>query len=153
MGYLRDLSDEAVVYAPFSLLDTASDGLLAPSDLTASNCPLIDGFDKAMWILNAGTMASDETLDCAIYWASNSVASDAVNTSSTDAVFVQLTSDHSGNVYILNMDLRSMGMEKGILYPVGAIAGTLIHSIICLLYGGTGVRPVTQQQTVVDAKG
>lgn len=153
MASLIDFSDDAVAYSPFALLDTASNGLLGASDYVSTNLPIIDGFDKALWVLSVGAMASDETLDCAIYWASDAIASNAVNTSSTDAVFVQLDSDSGGMTYLLTMDLHRMGMETGLLVPIVAIHGTIIFSLTCFMYGGNGARPVTQQQTVVNAVG
>jgi hypothetical protein len=151
MASLIEFSDDCVVYPVWLPADTASDGSLASSDYTATNLPTIDGFDKSMWILTLGTVASDETLDCQIYWASNAVATDAAEiTNATDAVFVQCTSAHGGSVFILELDHVANGMETGVLFPNVAIHGTITWSIICILYKGNGARPTTQFQTVVS---
>ena len=151
MASLIELSDQCVVYPVWLPADTASDGSLAASDYTASNLPTINGFDKSMWVLTLGTMASDETLDCQIYWSSNGTVSDAAEiTAATDAVFVQCTSAHGGSVFILELDHHANLMETGVLFPNVAIHGTIIWSLICILYKGTGARPTTQFQTVVS---
>jgi len=115
--------------------------------------PVIDGYDGAMFVLNLGLMPEDDTLDVAIEWASSGSATDLAEiTAATDAFFAQMDTDSSSNVFLLNLDFRMAGMDKGVIGAGATVSDTdIVYSVTAFLYGGTRRVPVTQDQTIVYA--
>jgi len=138
---------------------STSDGLAASDN--DNGVPIL-GYSNVLFILGVGDLVTGATLTPQIQYASTGTASDAVTSnatmSCTDAVFAAVDSDGDNEVYLLDFNILAHGLSDAagklyVSFPAGDDTSKGEATVIAIPYGGTHHSPVSQENTVVSAKG